>query len=302
MLYHQGGYVLKKIHVDKIRDEIDLEKILFALKRKFNANDKTIKAFIRGYSYMPFDNYSDEFEDNILDEEDMECFEEYNYYPKEYDLEEPIFVKRIRNYYYFILHHDYDVYICDYCNEYKFYDYKKYYANLKERYDNLALDKCPNCIKKQRRDNLMKGRQKLYENQEVPASKPQRYLAALLNGKLNYPIQEFYVDILLEDNIVLEYDGSGHWLSAVLNENMTEEDVYRRDLKRDKILQKDGYKIIRIESRKDYLPSDKEIKNIIKKARKEFSKGKKFYKVVIDDIYSKNELRKITDEDLKDVI
>ena len=58
----------------------------------------------------------------------------------------------------------------------------------------------------------------------VKSSKQQRYLCNLYNGVLNYPFKCFALDIFLpEDNLDIEFDGSGHKMSISLG-NITEED------------------------------------------------------------------------------
>lgn len=54
----------------------------------------------------------------------------------------------------------------------------------------------------------------LRKNGNAPKSIQQKYLCTLLNGVLNYQINNCFVDILLKDNIVLEYDGGGHTMSV----------------------------------------------------------------------------------------
>lgn len=95
----------------------------------------------------------------------------------------------------------------------------------------------------------------------IPSSKQQRYLCKLLHGKLNYPIDKYFADILLKDkNIVIEYDGSGH---SIMESPKTKR---KKDLIREEVMLEHGYKTIRIISKFDLLPSDKTIKKIINDA------------------------------------
>lgn len=82
-------------------------------------------------------------------------------------------------------------------------------------------------------------------------------------------------------NIIIEYDGSGHYAGARFGRYTYSEKVeqdYERDLK----LRSMGYKIIRIHSEYDYLPSDEVIIEYINNIIKYFEiTGKEFFKWVI---------------------
>lgn len=90
-------------------------------------------------------------------------------------------------------------------------------------------------------------------------SKQQKYLNNLLNGEINKYILGYYADIFLEKhNIIIEYDGSGHWF-PVKHYLMTKEEFDLLEIDRENKLINNGYKIIRIISRKDRLPKDETI-------------------------------------------
>jgi len=123
-------------------------------------------------------------------------------------------------------------------------------------------------------------------------SKQQAYLANLFGGVQNIWIVRYPVDIFLRDeNIVIEYDGKGHWVKVYSGE-MTMEEKIRKDLIRDKVLQKAGFKVIRIDSKEDLLPPDDVLLEELGKAKEYFRKGGSFYKIVINENNYKN-LRKI---------
>lgn len=74
-------------------------------------------------------------------------------------------------------------------------------------------------------------------------------------------IKKYTADILIEKDdkkIVLEYDGGGHFVYE------QEEKVIKKDQIRDQTMLQAGYKIFRIESRKDKLPTFLEIEENIK--------------------------------------
>ena len=59
-------------------------------------------------------------------------------------------------------------------------------------------------------------------NHTGPSSRAQRYINHILNGTLNKHICGSLVDIYMEkENIIIEYDGSGHFLGDIMNGNKT---------------------------------------------------------------------------------
>jgi very-short-patch-repair endonuclease len=101
---------------------------------------------------------------------------------------------------------------------------------------------------------------------KFPSSKQQRYLCKLLTGdlkNLNKFLNNCICDIMLKDKkIIIEYDGSGHWMQV--NRGWTSlEEFNHKEILREKRILKCGYKIIRIISKKDLLPTKDEIIEII---------------------------------------
>lgn len=109
----------------------------------------------------------------------------------------------------------------------------------------------------QNKNVLIKCRKTLYENgnNTTPTSKQQLYISELYGGILNYSIDVYFADILLDDNIVVEYDGSGHDLEVKLNK-LTMFDFNKKEIERENIFINCGYKILRIMCNDDKLPND----------------------------------------------
>ena len=142
-----------------------------------------------------------------------------------------------------------------------------------------------------------------------PSSRAQRYINHILNGTLNKHICGSLADIYIEkENIVIEHDGSGHFLTDKFNGNKTptkESLLYEKE-REDKIIN-NGYRMIRFIATKDRIPSDEVILNLIegfknsdfKVIRINFEEG------TIDRDYEERwycnfgELRKITQKDLE---
>lgn len=94
----------------------------------------------------------------------------------------------------------------------------------------------------------------LYKQGKAPSSAQQRALCSLLNGKLNYPVSNLFLDIAWPEHMVyMEYDGSGHEYRVTRGE-CTHEQFVLRELKRDKFLTKRGWRRIRVVSAADLLP------------------------------------------------
>jgi hypothetical protein len=107
----------------------------------------------------------------------------------------------------------------------------------------------------------------LFAHGKIPCSKQQIHLHQLFGGELNYPISSYWADItLLDERIVIEYDGGGHDLQVKLG-NIDEHDFHRKeDVRNNKIINK-GYQIFRIISPNDLMLEDFEylrLFNIIK--------------------------------------
>lgn len=98
-----------------------------------------------------------------------------------------------------------------------------------------------------------KSKQSLFKNNTAPTSRTQKYLHELLGGKLNYPLGNYYIDIVLNDNIAFEYDGGGHDLQVKFGA-VTREEFNKKETDREFYLKRRGYKIIRLVSTRDKLP------------------------------------------------
>ena len=102
-------------------------------------------------------------------------------------------------------------------------------------------------------------------------SKQQRYLCELYNGVLNHPFRCFALDVYLpEDNLDVEFDGSGHRMSISLG-NVTEEEFENKELYRNVALKREGYKQMRIISTTDLLPKDETLLQMLTQAKEYFS-------------------------------
>lgn len=125
--------------------------------------------------------------------------------------------------------------------------------------------------------------QTLYQNGTAPASNQQKYLNELLGGNLNYPLSRCSLDIAFPDDMIyIEYNGSGHDI-PVRNGKISKIDFELRDLNRFSYNKKQGWKLIKIVSQKDLLPTDEKIIEMVSQAKDFLNLGNSWYEINIDD-------------------
>ena len=130
-------------------------------------------------------------------------------------------------------------------------------ATNRERYGVEYVAQCEEIQKKMYNTLISNGN-------TIHCSKQQLHLANLLHGKLNIPLVGYWADIVLEENkIDLEYDGGGHRAICDFYHKITSEEFDLKERKREEKISEKGYRIIRIISKKDKLPSDEVILNLI---------------------------------------
>ena len=120
-----------------------------------------------------------------------------------------------------------------------------------------------------------KTAQTLYKNGTTPTSKQQLYIFNLYNqnGKscLNYPISYYNADICFPDEkLDIEVDFGGHNLS-VKTGKLTQEEFDQKEIVRNNIIKREGYKQMHIISEKDLLPQDSILLQMLTDARNYFS-------------------------------
>ena len=120
-----------------------------------------------------------------------------------------------------------------------------------------------------------KASKSLYEHSLQKCSKQQLYLFNLYNqnngAELNYPISYYNADIcLLKEKLDIEYDGGFH-NGNVITGRMTQEEFDQKELVRNNIIKRAGYKQMRIISSKDKLPSDEILLQMLSETKQYFS-------------------------------
>lgn len=120
-----------------------------------------------------------------------------------------------------------------------------------------------------------------YKNGSIVSSKAQRYICELYNGKLNYPVGYYNLDILLDDNIFVEYNGSGHDLN-VKRGQITKELFIKKESIRYHYVKSKGYKEIIFDNLSDKLPSDDTLLDLKNKCIEYFKANKNSNWIRID--------------------
>lgn len=156
---------------------------------------------------------------------------------------------------------------------------------VKEKERNTCIERygvCSTALVPEVKEKLVKS---MYKNNSCLTSKMQDKIHMIIGGKKNYPLFGKMVDILLDDNIYLEYDGGGHFI-PIKFKAMSEEEFKNREIERYNFLRKNGYKMIKIVNRKDRDIPDELITSIVNHCQfflKNFEDG-----YIIVDIENRN--------------
>lgn len=125
-----------------------------------------------------------------------------------------------------------------------------------EQFKNTCQQKYGISAPMQNIDILQKAKESLYNKQNGICSVQQKYLHFLYGGENNYPFKYYSLDIYVpEYKLDIEYNGGGHNLSVKMRE-ITEKEFVRKEIIRSTRLRIEGINQLTIISRKDYLPSD----------------------------------------------
>ena len=112
-------------------------------------------------------------------------------------------------------------------------------------------------------------------------SKIQKYICETYEGVLSKNIGVYIADIVIDDNIICEVDGGGHTLKIKFGKE-TDYEFYNKEYGREKYLISMGYKIFRIITDKDFLPSKDFLYKIQKIAYIYFNIGYNVFRYYID--------------------
>lgn len=200
--------------------------------------------------------------------------------------------------------------------------YEKYKQTMNEKYgvdnyfmtEEFAVKSKVTCLEKygvehcqQNADIKNKTMNTLSQNNNVNTSRQQKYLHKILGGELNYcdsNTGSYSLDIAFPDKkIYIEYDGGFHNANIKLGLD-SEKRFNKREMDRYFLLKRNGWKMVRITSPRDWLPKDDVILIEYEKALEWLridGTGHSHYNIDIglyanDDKYG--HLRKIKEKDL----
>lgn len=114
------------------------------------------------------------------------------------------------------------------------------------------------------------------------ASKIQRYICSVYNGELSVEIYPYIADIVMDDNIVCEVDGGGHFLKIKLGQE-SESLFWKKEYGRENYIISKGYKILRIITHKNNLPSTDILLEIRNLCLNYFRSGYNVFRYNLDD-------------------
>lgn len=198
---------------------------------------------------------------------------------------------------------------------------EKYGTNYFAQSSDVIKRRDETCLQKYGYSNPMqspeiraKANETLCRNGTQKTSKQQLYLHLLYGGELNFFVRYYATDICFsEEKLIVEYDGGGHDLRVTLG-RLTQEEFDQKEIVRNSVLKKEGYKRINIVSKSDKLPSDIILLQMFYDAKRYFSTTTHTWvcynidKSLLFNAENKNGipydfgiLRKIKDEDLTNI-
>jgi len=128
----------------------------------------------------------------------------------------------------------------------------------------------------------------MFLSDTCPTSKQQRYVYEVIKKQeidvvLNYPVGSCSLDMAFPNKMVfIEWDGGGHDLDVKLG-SMSKEEFDAKERRRYYYLNKLGWKSIRIISKKDVVPTEDKILEILNHAELTFKEGHSWITFDIDD-------------------
>ena len=123
-----------------------------------------------------------------------------------------------------------------------------------------------------------------FVNRSMVVSKQEKYVAQLYNAKTGIKIGKYFPDMIIDERFVCEFDGAGHCLSIKFNQE-TEEEFYRKEHEREQYIISCGYKIFRLITNKNKIPSDEKLIQIKDDAILSLESGFSIYKYNLDNDY-----------------
>lgn len=142
---------------------------------------------------------------------------------------------------------------------------------IKEKVRNTNLERYGVPYAMQLPEVREKANKTLCKNGTQKTSSQQLYIHSIYGGELNFPISCYSTDICFpKEKLIIEYDGGGHDLRVTLG-ILSQEEFDKKEIVRNNIIKREGYKQMRIISNKDYLPSDEILLQMLEYTKQYFS-------------------------------
>lgn len=127
-----------------------------------------------------------------------------------------------------------------------------------------------------------KGKRTMYQNGTAPCSKQQLYVNGILCGQLNYPVSNLSLDIAFPDKMIyVECDFRGHDLHVRLG-HISQNVMDNNETKRYHYLRDNGWKMVRIVSKRDKVPSPETLLYMSEVYQDHFESGHSWIKFDLD--------------------
>ena len=158
---------------------------------------------------------------------------------------------------------DYPMKLDEFKNRVKETDVKKYGVCYHVIAPNVIAKKKETNLKRygveyptQNKEILNKSISTRYMHGNFTCSSQQYKLYEYIGGELNYPFENFVIDVAFpEKQIAVEWDGSGHDMSVRMG-HITEQEFKRNENYRNTVLFKNNWKLIRFITKKDIFPDN----------------------------------------------
>ena len=159
--------------------------------------------------------------------------------------------------------------------------------DVKERQRSVMFEHYGVRFPTQHPDIIAKSVRSRYLSGTQTCSKQQKAFHDAIGGELNYPVGRFFIDIaLIDDQIAIEYDGSGHDLSVRLGYVSENKFLINENFRRS-FFKQNGWKTVRFVSKKDVIPDKNEILRLLDFGKSILNNGDNWVEINLDnDTYS----------------
>lgn len=125
---------------------------------------------------------------------------------------------------------------------------------------------------------------KKFVHKNTIVSKQEKHIAELYNAETGIKLGKYFPDMIIDKQYICEFDGAGHALSVKFGQE-TEKEFYQKESDREQYMISCGYKIFRLITNKNKIPSDEKLLQIKSNAISALESGSYIYKYNLDNDY-----------------